>query len=218
MFRRTLCGILWLSLIGIAVAQAPAEKPELELGFNSEKELQHFLLYPGDGWVISKNGVSGKCLKYASGPVERSKPLDSFVELPGSPVGSFVLEVHVMQLPVRFDKITFCVGFGHADSTHYAFAQLSSVADRYTHNLFVVEDDHVVRILEKMDKGVYWGMEKWNVLRIERNVAAPSITVWLNEEVVFASSDARLMQPGRIRLGNSGDGFKIDNLRFWRIP
>ena len=94
-------------------------------------------------------------------------------------------------------------------------AAISSQADRFTHNIFVVQNNDRLRILEKQERGTEWGFEQWNTLAIERNIPQCSLKVWIDNSLVFESNDARLMKKGKVGLGNSGDSYKLDNLKLW---
>ncbi len=205
-----------ITLVALAQATKPV-KPDYELTFSSPKELSLLHLSDTTGWIISKNGNSGKCLKHIETNSSKDSSIQSTLLFKNTEVGSFILETDVMQTPTNYNLVHLCLIFGYQSANQFAFAQLASQADRFTHNMFVTEGGSRQRILEKQERGIAWGFEQWHKVKIERNIQESSIKVWTDGNLVFESNDERLMQKGMVGLGNSGDSYKLDNLKIWIV-
>lgn len=208
--------LILINLAAMAQATKPV-KPDYELSFNSPKELSISNLSDTTGWIISKNGNGGKCLKHIGKNLAKDSTIQSTLLFKNTEVGSFILETDVMQTPTNYDLVHLCLIFGYQSANQFAFAQLASQADRFTHNMFVTEGGSRQRILEKQERGIAWGFEQWHKVKIERNIQESSIKVWTDGNLVFESNDERLMQKGMVGLGNSGDSYKLDNLKIWIV-
>lgn len=215
MFRLTATLLLTLITLTIKAQTTMPEKPNYGLSFNSEKELSTLNLSDSTGWIISKNGNGGKCLKQVGKNFQKDSTIRSTLLFKNPEVGSYILEADVMQTPTNYDLVHLCLIFGYQNNDQYAFAQLASQADRFTHNIFIVEKDEQQRILEKQEKGIDWGFEQWHKVKIERNIQESTLKVWVDGNQVFESNDTRLMHKGLVGLGNSGDSYKLDNLKLW---
>lgn len=210
---------LLFTLITLAtLAQAnKTEKPTHAYPFNSTKELSTLTMSDASEWIISKNGNGGKCLKQIGKNFEKDSTIRSILLFKNPEVGSFILETDVMQTPANYDLVHLCLIFGYQSPDQYAFAQLASQADRFTHNIFVSDGGSRQRILEKQEKAIDWGFEQWHTVKIERNIQEGTLKVWVDGNQVFESNDTRLMHKGLVGLGNSGDSYKLDNLKIWII-
>ncbi|MGV8827871.1 MAG: hypothetical protein ACWA6U_06065 [Breznakibacter sp.] len=215
MFRLTATLLLTLITLTIKAQTTMPEKPNYGLSFNSEKELSTLNLSDSTGWIISKNGNGGKCLKQVGKNYQKDSTIRSTILFKTPDVGSYILEADVMQTPTNYDLVHLCLIFGYQGADQYAFAQLASQADRFTHNVFIVDKNDQQRILEKQEKAIDWGFEQWHKVKIERNTTLSSIKVWVDDSLVFESNDERLMHKGQVGLGNSGDSYKLDNLKLW---
>ncbi len=211
--------ILFLTVLLVAFASRAQDlstpKPTYDFPFNSAKELSAFTLSDAGNWIISKNGNGGKCLKHIETSQTNDSSRLSTLLFNDMEIGSFILKADVMQTPTNYDLVQLCLIFGFQTDDEYACAQLASQADRFTHNIFVVQNNDRLRILEKQERGTEWGFEQWNTLAIERNIPQCSLKVWIDNSLVFESNDARLMKKGKVGLGNSGDSYKLDNLKLW---
>ncbi len=193
------------------------DKPFLNFPFSSVKELSAFAMSDTAEWVISKNGNGGKCLKQLGVNNVKDSTVTSTLVINNHELGSFIMEVDVMQTPSYYNLVHLDILFGYKSDSQFCYAQLASRANRFVHNLFVKKGDEAVRVLDKQDKGVAWGFEKWHSVRVERYVEQKSVKVFVDDRLIFESDDERLMQPGLVGLGNSGDCFKIDNLKIWTV-
>lgn len=210
--------LLFCILPGITslTSQTPSkDKPVLSLSFSSDKELSSLHLSNQSEWIISKNGNGGKCLKQLGTNLAPDSTLSSMLLVKDIEAGSFILEADVMQTPARYGLVHLDIIFGYKSEKEFAFAQLASRANRFVHNLFLMKDGEWERILDKQDKGIDWGFEKWHSVRIERDTNKKKVTVWIDNNVIFESDDQRLMNGGMVGFGNSGDSFKLDNLKLW---
>ncbi len=203
-----------ITLSALAQAAKPV-KPDYEFLFNSDKELTSLALSDASAWIISKNGNGGKCLKHIDNKQANDSTVQASMLFNDQSVGSFLMQVDVMQTPTNYNLVHLCLIFGYQGDDDFAFAQLASISDRFTHNIFQKEKDEQHRILEKQERGIDWGFEQWRHVAIERNIVQSMLKVWVDDRLVFESNDQRLMLKGRVGLGNSGDSYKLDNLKLW---
>ncbi len=213
---RILSLIALLLCISIISAQTTKkDKPVTALSFSSEKELASLTLSNPSEWIISKNGNGGKCLKQLGTNPSPDSTVTSFLLLKEMPASGFILEADIMQTPTKYNLVHIDIIFGYKSDDEYAFAQLASRANRFVHNLFLMNEKTATRVLDKQDRGIEWQFEKWHPIRIERNTNQKTVKVWVDNKLVFESDDSRLMDKGLVGIGNSGDSFKLDNLKLW---
>lgn len=181
--------------------------------FSSSKSTKDFEFSDEDKWLISKNGKPGKSLKCLGTGDFKSKHdgpaivavLKDFV------LKDFVVEMDVLQNGKDYNLLDFCIFFGVKDTEHYCYAQVASKADKKSHNIFMVNADKPERIAKVQDKGVFWGMKKWQHIRMERVSSTKSIKVFFNDTLVLETSDDAF-EEGHIGFGSSNSALKIDNL------
>ncbi|MCU4174682.1 hypothetical protein [Carboxylicivirga sp. N1Y90] len=184
--------------------------------FSSNKSPREFEFSDASKWLISKNGESGKALKcLGEGSYKNAHGGPRVVAIVKNyELEDFVMEMDVMQQGKNFELLDFCIFFGIEDQEHYSYAQLASKADKNTHNVFTINGDQPQRIGKKQEKGIWWGLNKWNHVKIERFEADKILKVYFNDELVLDIKDNdELFNNGLVGFGSSSSALKIDNLK-----
>jgi len=215
--------ILHITLLSLLIsnlalyAQDDAFKEYKEIysqSFSKEKSVNDFDFSDESKWLISKNGESGKALKcLGTGDYKSQYEGPAIVAvLKAFELKDFVLEMDVTQNGKDYNLLDFCIFFGIKDTAHYCYAQLASRADKKKHNLFMVDGAKPKRMGASLDKGVIWGMKKWQHIRMERTSSDKKVKVYFNDQLVFDISDEAFTS-GHIGFGSSNSAIKIDNFK-----
>lgn len=181
-----------------------------------EKSLANYEFTNSANWVITKNGESGKDIKCAFGIGTQANdhfPLEIAL-IKDINLGDFIVEFDYLQKNRNFSIRDICILFGYQDSTHYYFAQASSDAGKYSHNVFKVDEDRPVAIGENLNEGVVWNYQKWHHIVLIRNTASSKVELYIDDELILKSNKSNGGE-GRIGFGTFGSGFKVDNLKIW---
>ncbi len=182
--------------------------------FNSSKSIDDFEFADASKWIISKNGKTGKTLK-CTGPGSYSNPLQGpsvLTILKNIEVGDFVLELDVQQNGKDFGLLDFCILYGIKDANHYNYAQISAKADKDNHNIFTLNGSEPIRIGEKLDQGVLWGVDEWHHVKVERNMTEKSVKVYFNEQLIIETPND-ISDYGFIGFGSTKSALKMDNIK-----
>ena len=182
--------------------------------FSKEKCINDFDFSDPSKWLISKNGEAGKALKcLGTGKYKSQHDGPAIVAvLKGYELKDFILELDVTQNGRDYSLLDFCIFFGIKDTTHYCYAQLASKADKKSHNLFKVAAAKPKRMGPSLDKGVIWGMKKWQHIRLERTSNDKKVRVFFNDTLVYEISD-ETFDSGHIGFGSSNSAIKVDNFK-----
>lgn len=130
-------------------------------------------------------------------------------------VRNFVLEVNLKQTGREYGHRDMCLFFGMKDPANFYYVHMASIADPNAHNIFLVNDEPRTNIATKTTEGIKWG-QKWNTVRIERNVDAGTIKVYFNDmnEPIMEAEDTHFAE-GYIGFGSFDDTGMIDNIKIW---
>ena len=182
--------------------------------FSKEKCLHDFDFSDASKWLISKNGVTGKALKcLGQGSYESKYNSPSVMAvLKAFELKDFVLEMDVMQNGKDYSLLDFCIFFGIKDADHYCYAQLANKADKKNHNLFTVDGAKPQRMSSSANKGVFWGMTKWQHIRMERTLSDKKVKVYFNGQLIFEISDESFLS-WHVGFGSTNSAVKIDNFK-----
>lgn len=130
-------------------------------------------------------------------------------------VGSFVLEVNLKQTGREYGHRDMCLFFGMKDPSNFYYVHMASIADPNAHNIFIVNDEPRKNIATKTTEGIKWG-ERWNTIRIEREVASGSIKVYFNDmETPIMEAEDTHFEAGYIGFGSFDDTGMVDNIKIW---
>ena len=186
-----------------------------EQSFDSEAALQDFSFTQKDKWILSE-GKKGKALEFTGiseyQPPFRSPHTLGFIK--NLVVGSFVLEVELLQTGKEYGHRDMCIAFGLQDPAHFYYAHMATKMDDNAHQIMLVNGAPRAKISSFTTQGVNWGEEKWHLVRIERNIEDGTIKVFFDGELIEEAKDKTFGQ-GYIGFGSFDDSGKIDNLRIW---
>ncbi|UCH14605.1 MAG: hypothetical protein JSV22_01255 [Bacteroidales bacterium] len=130
--------------------------------------------------------------------------------------GDFIMDVDYMQTGGENNMSNFCIIFGLKDSTHYCYIHLAPKADENSHNVFIVNDTISTKAGIKLSDGVNWNYNKWQKVRVKRNILDKTITVYFNDmakPVIEAKDRTYIM--GYIGFGSVDEPGMIDNIKIW---
>jgi len=136
--------------------------------------------------------------------------------LKGQMYGDFILEADIMQSSKDTDQRNTCIIVGLKDSSHYYYIHLTSKADENSNNVFLVNDTILTKTGIKISEGINWINNKWNKVRVERDILKKIITVYINDmfNPVMVGKDRTLIM-GYIGFGSINAPGKIDNIKIW---
>jgi hypothetical protein len=136
--------------------------------------------------------------------------------LSGQMYSDFILEADIMQTGEDNDLRNTCIIVSLKDSTHYYYIHLALKADENSNNVFLVNDTIRTKTGIKISKGINWINDKWNKVRVERDILKKTITVYINDMLnpVMVAKDRTLIM-GYIGFGSIDTPGKIDNIKIW---
>jgi hypothetical protein len=216
---------LFLLTICISIALFASFSQELPLGyilqykqdFSGKNAIADFNFSNPDSWKIAKQN-NNPCLEFS----EKS----NYFAPAGCPniigllskqmYGDFILEADIMQTGEDNDKRNTCIIVGLKDSTHYYYIHLASKSDENSNNVFLVIDTIRTKTGIKISEGINWINNKWNKVRVERDILKKTITVYINDMLnpVMVGKDRTLIM-GYIGFGSIDSPGKIDNIKIW---
>ncbi len=131
-------------------------------------------------------------------------------------VGSFVLDVDLMQTGRDYGHRDMCVFFGVRDPDHLYYAHLASAADDNAHQVQIVDGAARRPITAQRSTGVDWGRGTWRHVRVVRDAERGNVRVWFGggEEPVLAVTD-QTFASGFVGFGSFDDEGRIDHVRLW---
>jgi hypothetical protein len=130
--------------------------------------------------------------------------------------GDFILEADVMPEAGAGDLREVCLLLGYKDPSRYYCIQLASACDSLTHGIFLVNKSIPVKLTGMDEKPVSWSKNKWDHIRMERNIVKRTITVFINDMTrpVLQVKDYELVM-GSIGFGSVFNPVRIDNIKIW---
>ena len=217
--------IIFVLLILKSIVIVKSHAQELPLGyilqysqdFSKKNSMTDFNFSNPDSWKI----VQQKNSSY----IEFSEKSNYFAPaecpniiglLTGQMYSDFILEADIMQTVEDNDLSNTCIIFGLKDSTHYYYIHLTSKVDENSNNVFLVNDTTRTKTGIKISEGINWINDKWNKVRVERDILAKTVTVYINDMLnpVMVAKDRTLIM-GYIGFGSIDTPGKIDNIRIW---
>jgi hypothetical protein len=132
----------------------------------------------------------------------------------GKKFGSFVLEVDLQQTGREYGHRDMCLFFGFTDVAKFYYTHIASTPDPHAHNVFLVNEKPRVAIAKIPKKGIKWGGEVWQKVRLERDAGKGDIKLFWNGNLIHHTNDKHF-QAGHIGFGSFDDTGKVDNIRIW---
>jgi hypothetical protein len=139
--------------------------------------------------------------------------------LDAPPVGSFVLEVDLLQSGREYAHRDMVIAFGMRDPAHYVYAHLSTAADATAHHIHRVAAAPRESITVNRNQGVTWGRDQWHAVRVTYDAPSGHIAVYFDdmEHAVLTGTETSITS-GHIGFGSYDDVGRIDNVRLWARP
>lgn len=218
--RAVAVSVLALLNTAILFAQSPKSYTEgLKTVFSdgfSGKSLELYQFADSTKWVVTKNGKSGKDLKFTGETNDLSKTFvpNNIALIKGVELDDFVMEFDLIQRGKNFSLRDICVVYGYTDANNFCFAQAASEENKHTHNVFCVDGGRARKIGTAQNQGVLWAYEKWQTVMLVRQSDTKSVKLFVDGQLVVETS-ADESKPGLIGFGTFGSEFKIDNLKVW---
>lgn len=209
--------ICWLLLMGQVFAQGYSLLYEND--FEKTTNFGDFEFTDPDAWRL-KDLDGNKALelfdesKYEN--VVRS-PFNIAV-LKTNRVGSFTLEVDLLQTGKEYGHRDMCLFFGMKDPSNFYYVHMATKADQNAHNIFIVNDEDRRNIGISTTAGIDWG-DSWQHVKITRDVETGTIAVFFNkmDKPIMEATDEHFLE-GYIGFGSFDDTGMIDNIRLMGVP
>lgn len=185
--------------------------------FSGKNSIADFNFSNPDSWKIVRQ-KNNSCLEFS----EKSKYIvpvgfpNVIGLLKGKMYGDFILEADIMQSGGDSNQGNTCIIVGLKDSTHYYYIHLTSKAHENCNNVFLVNDTIRTKTGIKISEGINWVDDKWNKIRVERDILKKTITVYINDmsNPVMVAKDRTLIM-GYLGFGSIDTPGKIDNIKIW---
>jgi len=188
-----------------------------EQSFDKTDAQQDFIFTQPEKWILSE-GKKGKALEFTGisdyQPPFRSPHTLGFIK--DLVVGSFVLEADLLQTGKEYGHRDMCIAFGFKDPANFYYAHMATAMDDNAHQIMLVNNAPRRKISTFTTEGVDWGKEKWNRVRLERNMEDGTIKVFFNGTLIEEAKDTTFGE-GYVGFGSFDDSGKIDNIRIWAI-
>jgi hypothetical protein len=201
---------------GASAQKVPSDyKLAYEQSFDGDASIQDFSFTQKDKWLLSE-GKSGKALEFTGiseyQPPFRSPHTLGFIR--NLVVGSFIMEVELLQTGKEYGHRDMCIAFGLQDPAHFYYAHMATKMDDNAHQIMLVNGAPRRKISSFTTQGVNWGEEKWHLVRVERNIEDGTIKIFFDGELIEEAKD-KTFGAGHIGFGSFDDSGKIDNIRIW---
>lgn len=209
----------------LALLTAPLRSQKLPGGyilqyqqnFSDSKALTDFRLSNAKAWGIFNSG--GNFYLQFNGIDQAGQPSvvpENSGILKNRIFGDFILEADVMPEAGAGDLREVCLFIGYKDPARYYYVQLASTCDSITHGIFLVKNSLPVNLTGADEKPVSWSKNKWDHIRVERNIVKRTITVYVNDMslAVLQVKDYELVM-GSIGFGSVFNPVRIDNIKIW---
>lgn len=191
-------------------------KQVINESFGNDNSLTLFEIYPSGQWLISKQGESGKCLKYLANhkhPVNDIRPITKGI-IKENVFENFIIEFDIEQCGRDYDCRDFCLIFDFKDEDNYAFVHFASITGEDCHGIFKVQNGVLNMISEEVEEPVLWGVAEWHKIRVEAD--SDKIKVYFNNRLLWDIDNFGTIS-GQIGFGAPDGAAKIDNLKIWTV-
>jgi hypothetical protein len=102
------------------------------------------------------------------------------------------------------------------DLSKYYYVQIANICDSAHHGIYLVRKSVPSRLTGLSEKTVNWKTNKWQKLRLERNIVKRSILVFVDDmlQPVLQVKDYELVM-GQVGLGSFSTPARFDNIKIW---
>lgn len=184
--------------------------------FESKTAINDFEFTQPSKWLLAKEGNADHALEFTGKsdyePPHRSPHTIALIKK--LQVGSFVMEVDLLQTGKEYGHRDMCIVFGLQDAAHFYYSHIATKMDDNAHQIMLVNNEPRKKISTFTTDGSDWGENKWHKVRVERNVDSGSIKIFFNGVLVQEATDTTFGN-GAIGFGSFDDSGKIDNIKIW---
>jgi hypothetical protein len=216
---------LWILLIVNTLLAPQSYVQELPLGyiiqysqdFSRKEALQDFSFSDPGYWRTAGN-KSNYYLEFSekSGYPDSTGYPDMLAVISTEMYSDFIMELDIMQTAEEEVGRGICIVYGFRDPSNYYYIRLASKAGADTHNVFLVRKKVLTEISARTTPGNTLEKNKWNRVKVIRNILEKTITVYLNDMTnpALKAKDRTLIM-GYIGFGTAGSAGKLDNVSIW---
>jgi len=190
---------------------------QYEQNFSNNKSLNDFRYNLPDSWGILKSN-GNYYLQFAGYDAALTQSLlpGNIAILKNRIFGDFVLEANVMPDADSLGNREICFFLGLKDTSRFYFTVLTGSNNAHYQGIFLMKNSFVKKITNNNDILVTWKENKWQKIRIERNIIKRTIRVFLDDMTlpVMQTTDYELVM-GYIGFGSLKCSGRIDNIKIW---
>lgn len=212
--------LLSVFLFDFAIAQKLPEGYILQYkqDFSNGKSLSDFTFdHPAHWGIFSASGnYYLQCTGSADSLTNSVIPAHTAI-ISNKIFGDFILEANVMPLADTNGFAEICLFLGMKNESRFYYIHLANKSDSVHHGVFLVRNaQQPEKLTDTPGEAITWKPEKWNKIRVERNIVKRTITVFLNnmDQPVFHVKDYELVM-GMVGVGSFGSPCRFDNIRIW---
>ncbi|MGV3533936.1 MAG: hypothetical protein ACO1QR_16320 [Chthoniobacteraceae bacterium] len=204
-----------------AFAQNPAGIPaEYKLLYSQDfakpGAIQDFVMTDPSAWKVSPGDRPALELTKQSKYKPPFRSPVNIALIAGKSFGDCIIEVECLQTGREYGHRDMCIFYGFQSPSKFYYTHIASAADPHAHNCFLVNDAARVALAKETTKGVEWGLNVWQKVRIERKVSDGTVRVFFNdmEKPIMVAQD-KTHGAGQIGFGSFDDTGKVANIRIW---
>lgn len=216
---------LMLAIAFAAIAPAFAQNPvgipaEYKLLYSQDfakpEAIQDFVMTDPSAWTVSRGDRPALELTKQSKYKPPFRSPVNIALIAGKSFGDCVIEVECLQTGREYGHRDMCIFYGFQSPSKFYYTHIASAADPHAHNCFLVNDAARVAFAQETTKGVEWGLNVWQKVRIERKVSDGTVRVFFNdmEKPIMVAKD-KTHGAGQIGFGSFDDTGKVTNIRIW---
>lgn len=192
----------------------------LDLPFSSPDTLSTTLLAANpSAWKIDAGSLLFTGAGYTA-PPSVGESLTSFAIVKTTKLGSFVLDVELMQTNADASQPhrDLCIVFDATDDEHFYYAHIAATHDERSHNIHLIDAAPRKPITVTNSGGIQWGPPgTWHSIRLVRNAESGEIAVYAEgklDQAILTAND-KTFASGYIGFGTFQDGGRVRNLKVW---
>jgi hypothetical protein len=190
---------------------------QYQQNFNGSKLLADFNVSHPESWgIFDASGNYYLHFTGKSGHIRQSDLPENTAVLNNHIFGDFILEADVMPELDTNGFCEVCLFLGLKDRTKYYYIQLANRCDSISHGIFVVKNSVARRLTGTAAQPVIWKADKWQKIRLERNIVKRTIVVFVGDmkHPVLHIKDYELVM-GSVGFGSVISSGRIDNIKIW---
>lgn len=185
--------------------------------FADAKAIADFVFTDPSCWAVAEVG-GRKGLAYTGKADYKPKVRSPLMIglLKGLKVQDFVLEADIRQTGKEYGHRDACIFYGFTDPSHFYYTHIATKADPHAHNIFLVDDAPRTAIAAETTKGVDWGKDVWQHVRLVRRGSDGTIEVYYEDmsKPVMTAKDTNFGW-GWVGFGTFDDEGIVTNVRLW---